>query len=134
MKKLNEYKNKLSKRLNKKDKRFIKDEFKNNKINENDDLKIIGITGSTGKSTVCYIVHEYLKKLGYRSCLYSSCKVDSPATFISPNSGVELSFKSEDDLLDIIEACEAYKADYLVLEVNESNINKGTKVTIIIPK
>ena len=125
MEKLNEYKNKLSKRLNKKDKRFIKDEFKNNKINENDDLKIIGITGSTGKSTVCYIVHEYLKKLGYRSCLYSSCKVDSPATFISPNSGVELSFKSEDDLLDIIEACEAYKADYLVLEVNESNINKG---------
>ena len=125
MKKLNEYKNTLSKRLNKKEKIFIKDEFKNNKINENDDLKIIGITGSTGKSTVCYIVHEYLKKLGYRSGLYSSCKVDSPATFISPNSGVEISFKSEDDLLDIIEACEAYKADYLVLEVNESNINKG---------
>ena len=125
MKKLNEYKKTLKDKLDKKTNRFIKKEFIKEQRKENDNLKIIGITGSTGKSTVAYIVHEYLKKLGYKSCLYSSCKVDSPATFISPDNGVEISFKSEDDLLDIIEACEAYEADFLVLEVNERNIKKG---------
>ena len=88
-------------------------------------LKIIGITGSNGKSTVAYIVHEYLKKRGYKSVLYSSCKIDSPSTYFSENDSVEMSFKNESDLLDIIEASDAYGADYLVLEVNERNINNG---------
>lgn len=94
-------------------------------IKKLDDLKIIGITGSNGKSTVAYIIHEYLKKLGYKSVLYSSCKIDSPASYISPNNGAEISFRTEDDLLEIIDTCEAYKADYLVLEVNERNIENG---------
>lgn len=125
MKKLRELKKELEEKRACKHKQRIKKEFIKEQRKENDNLKIIGITGSTGKSTVAYIVHEYLKKLGYKSCLYSSCKVDSPATFISPDNGVEISFKSEDDLLDIIEACEAYEADFLVLEVNERNIKKG---------
>ncbi len=93
-----------------------------NKLNE---LKIIGITGSRGKSSVAYIVHQYLKLLGYKSILYSSAMIDSPASFICKDEACEVSFHSNEELLAIIEEAEAYEADYLVLEINESTLQKG---------
>ena len=88
-------------------------------------LKIIGITGSYGKSTTAVIVHEYLKLLGYKSVLYSSAKIDSPASIMDDKESCEVAFNSEERLLGIIEEAEAYEADYLVLEINESTIEKG---------
>lgn len=99
--------------------------FENKKEMNTDNLKIIGITGSAGKSTTALIVHEYLKMLGYKSVLYSSAKIDSPASIINPDEACEISFNSEEELLDIIEEVEAYGADFLILEVNESTIEKG---------
>ena len=88
-------------------------------------LKIIGITGSYGKSTTAVIVHEYLKLVGYKSVLYSSAKIDSPASIMDDKESCEVAFNSEERLLGIIEEAEAYEADYLVLEINESTIEKG---------
>lgn len=99
--------------------------IKNQNYFNNNDLKIIGVTGSKGKSTVCYLLHEYLKEKGFRSVLYSSVKIDSPISLINPNESSELSFNSEEELLDLIESVERYNADYLVLEVNENTIAKG---------
>lgn len=90
-----------------------------------DSVKIIGITGSSGKSTTAFILHEYLKYLGYKSVLYSSVKIESPASYLSNKEGAEITVDSEATLLSIIEEVEAYGADYLVLEVNESTIEKG---------
>lgn len=90
-----------------------------------DSMKIIGITGSCGKSTTAYIVHEYLKSLGYKSVLYSSTTVDSPASHIMKNESFETAVKSEDSLLGIINEAEAYGAEYLVLEINETVLEKG---------
>lgn len=99
--------------------------IKNQNYFNNNDLKIIGVTGSKGKSTVCYLLHEYLKEKGFRSVLYSNVKIDSPISLINPNESSELSFNSEEELLDLIESVERYNADYLVLEVNENTIAKG---------
>lgn len=118
-----EYKNNIDERLQR-----IKNEYKHNnevKKIEDNEFKVIGITGSRGKSTTALIIHEYLKTLGYKSVLYSSVKIDSPVTNINPNVGCEVSFKTAEDLLDIIEEVEAYGAEYLVLEVNESTLEKG---------
>lgn len=105
----------------------IKKEFRNFEHNDNklNDLKIIGITGSYGKSTTAVIVHEYLKLLGYKSVLYSSARIDSPASIMDNNEACEVSFNTEEGLLEIIEEAEAYGADYLVLEINETTIEKG---------
>lgn len=92
---------------------------------KNNEMKIIGVTGTKGKSTVCYLLHHYLKEKGYNSVLYSSIKIDSPVSLINPNESSEISFNSEEELLDIIESVERYKTDYLILEINESTINKG---------
>lgn len=130
--KLEKLKSKLEQKGFKKDYR-IRKEFRDNKKIKHflgkskglEELKIIGITGSHGKSSVAYIVHEYLKNLGYKSVLYSSIMIDSPASFINKDESCEVSFNCEEGLLDIIEEAENYEADFLVLEVNESTIQKG---------
>lgn len=90
-----------------------------------DKIKIIGITGSYGKSSVAVMIHEYLKKLGYKSVLYSSAYVDSPYSTLKANEAYEVAIKNEASLLRIISEASDYQADYLVLEVNESTIKKG---------
>lgn len=108
--------------------RDMRTEFKKKeKVNKNnlDDMKVIAITGSRGKSTTAVILHENLKALGYKSVLYSSAMVDSPASLIKKNEAYEVAVKNEEALLSIIKEAEAYGADYLVLEINESTIEKG---------
>lgn len=87
-------------------------------------LKVIAITGSCGKSTTAVILHENLKALGYRSVLYSSAMVDSPASFLKKNEAYEIAVRNEEALLSIINEVETYGADYLILEINESTIEK----------
>ncbi len=112
---------------NKKNNVRIKKEYKKDDKEKKtiSDMKVIGITGSRGKSTTALIIHNYLKSLGYKSILYSSVMVDSPASYKNKNESCEVSFNSEEELLNIILEAEAYEADYLILEVNESTINKG---------
>lgn len=118
---------KLKEKLEKKQikKRGIKKEYKNNVISKGNDLKIIGITGSRGKSTTALMIHNYLKFLGYKSTLYSSVMVDSPASHLKKNEAYEVAVRDEESLISIIEEVEAYGADYLVLEINESSLEKG---------
>lgn len=117
----NKFKNK-HRSIKKVKKEYLTLKHDDNKLNN---LKIIGITGSYGKSTTAVIVHEYLKLLGYKSVLYSSAKIDSPASIMDDKESCEVAFNSEERLLGIIEEAEAYEADYLVLEINESTIEKG---------
>ena len=121
--KLLKVKEKLEKKQIKK--RGIKKEYKNNVNSKGNDLKIIGITGSRGKSTTAVMIHNYLKSLGYKSTLYSSVMVDSPASHLKKNEAYEVAVRDEESLISIIEEAEAYGADYLVLEVNESTLAKG---------
>ena len=106
--------------------RSIRKEYKSNNKNnkKNAKTKVIGITGSKGKSTVAYLIHEYLKKLNYKSVLYSSIKIDSPASTYSTNVSRDVALYNEEDVLNIIEEVKAYDADFLILEVNDSAIEK----------
>ena len=103
----------------------IKKEYKNNINSKRNDLKIIGITGSRGKSTTALMIHKYLKSSGYKSTLYSSVMVDSPASHLKKNEAYEVAVRDEESLISIIEEVGAYGAEYLVLEVNESSLEKG---------
>ena len=121
--KLQKVKEKLLKKELQQTRKFKK-EFKKKEDKNINELKIIGVTGSTGKSSTCVMLHEYLKSLGYKSVLYSSAMVDSPVTYIDKTIGIEIALRSEQDLFNIIEEVEAYEADYLILEVNESVLEK----------
>lgn len=122
--------NQLIEKLEKNNKKPILNREKLKKIKDKkiDNLKIIGVTGSRGKSTVAYLLHSYLKQNGYKSVLYSSIMIDSYLSYKTPNEAVENPFKNSQMLLDAIEEAVAYAADYLILEVNERAIfNELTK-------
>lgn len=127
--KLEQLKHQLKQKTQERRCNLIRKEYQNKKRlqkqNSASALKIIGITGSAGKTTVAVMVHEYLKQAGYKSVLYSSAYVDSPASCIKANEAYEVAISSSEALLRIIEEVEAYGAEYLVLEINESTIAKG---------
>lgn len=120
--KLDKFKEKLNKNNIKK--RCVKNEYKKNIGNKHKKIKIIGITGSKGKSSIALMVHNYLKNIGYKSILYSSVMVDSPASILKKNEAYEVAIRDKASLNSIIEEAEAYESDYLVLEVNESVLEK----------
>ncbi|MCL2522424.1 MAG: Mur ligase family protein [Erysipelotrichales bacterium] len=120
MKKLSEIKSELQKKY---EAQITKNNFVKGRTSL-DNVKIIGTTGSRGKSTVTYLVHEYLKFKGKKSILYSSLGVDSPASF-KGFAPVEVPLYNEKTIFNIINEAEAYGTDYLVLEVNETAIDKG---------
>ncbi|MCL2522836.1 MAG: Mur ligase family protein [Erysipelotrichales bacterium] len=90
-----------------------------------DEVKIIGIVGSRGKTTTAKIIHEYLLSTGRKSMLFSSAEVFSPAGTSKPGEGSETPLLNEGVLLRILVEAEAYQPNFIVLEVNESSISKG---------
>lgn len=117
--------NKLKEKL----KQEIKEKlFKKENKNKSEKVKepiIIGITGSRGKSSVAYMLHNFLKNLGYKSILYSSIEIDSELSYVKKKFAVDNPIKSKAVLLNAVEQCMDQNADFLILEVNERAIKLG---------
>ena len=94
-------------------------------MSNNKDFKIIGITGSYGKTTTIKIVNEYLKAKGKRSVLFASCGIDLPNSNYYKDDEIEVPIYNEKSLNKAINGAINYKADYLLLEINERTIAKG---------
>lgn len=94
-------------------------------MSNNKDFKIIGITGSYGKTTTIKIVHEYLKAKNKKSVLFASCGIDLPNSNYDKDDEVEVPIYNEKSLIKAIDGASNYNADYLLLEVNERTIAKG---------
>ena len=96
-KRLERYLEEINKKIESQ-KRFntLKKDYKGKKV-EDKDLKIIGVTGSRGKTTVAYIIHEYLKSCGYKSMLYSSLGIDSPSSMYKKYEACDIAINSEEN-------------------------------------
>lgn len=94
-------------------------------MSNNKDFKIIGITGSYGKTTTIKIVNEYLKAKGKRSVLFASCGIDLPNSNYDKDDEIEVPIYNEKSLNKAINGARNCNADYLLLEINERTIAKG---------
>ena len=74
-------------------------------------MKIIGISGSYGKTTVAYLLHLYLDNINKSNKVYSSLDY-------------EVAVPNNDRLNEIIEEESKNQIDYLILEINEEYIGK----------
>ncbi len=116
---------KIKKILNDLEKRFPYDELRETRAMENENLKIIGITGSNGKTTTAKLVHEYLKLKGKESVLFSSAGIDSPLSCYNKTDEVEIPIYNESSVINALNGAIKLGADYLIIEVNERTISKG---------
>ena len=87
-------------------------------------MEIIGITGSFGKSSLCYILSSYLKYIGKRVVSYSSIEIDSPKSDKTAHQSMEVVIKNKEVLDSAIKEAKEYNADFLILEINEEIIGK----------
>lgn len=88
-----------------------------------DRIKVIGITGSKGKSTTAYLLHKYMEKLNITHQIYCSIKDGSNKKNINKNISVDIPLKNENKILDILEELREYPVEYLILEISERTID-----------
>ncbi len=74
-------------------------------------MKIIGISGSYGKTTVAYLLHLYLDNINKSNKVYSSLDY-------------EVAVPNNDRLNEILEDAKEKDVEYLILEINEEYIDK----------
>ncbi|MCL2521367.1 MAG: Mur ligase family protein [Erysipelotrichales bacterium] len=122
--KLSESVTKLFKEIPEKPLKII-ETFENADLTVLDKIKIIGIAGSRGKTSTAIIVHQYIKAKGFKSILYCSAGIDSPAGCIDPSEGCETLLCEKLDILRFIMEAYLYQPDFIILEVNEPVIKKG---------
>jgi UDP-N-acetylmuramoylalanyl-D-glutamate--2,6-diaminopimelate ligase len=87
-----------------------------------DQIKVIGITGSKGKSTIAYLLHKYMEKLNISHQLYCSMSEGSNKDNINKNISVDIPLKSDRKILSILEELKNHPVMYLILEVSERAI------------
>ena len=74
-------------------------------------MKIIGITGSKGKTTVAYLLHLYLDNMNISNLLYSSLDY-------------EIAVPNNNRLNEILDEAKEKDVEYLILEINEEYVDK----------
>ena len=74
-------------------------------------MKIIGISGSNGKTTVAYLLHLYLDNINKSNKVYSSLDY-------------EVAVPNNNRLDEILEEAKEHNVEYLILEINEEYIDK----------
>ena len=81
---------------------------------------ILGITGSYGKTSCAYTLHEYFKYLGYSSCLMSSTKLEIPNI---NNNSWHNEIKTYEALNYYL--YQAQGSDFLIIEINEESLKNN---------
>ncbi len=87
-----------------------------------DQIKVIGITGSKGKSTTAYLLHKYMEKMYIHHQVYCSISEGSEQGNINKNIAVDVPLKSEKKVFSILEELKDRPVEYLILEVSERAI------------
>lgn len=93
---------------------YLINHLKNNYYNQIKDLKLIGVTGTNGKTTCCYLLWQALNKLGHK-CAYIGTigfYIDSKVRDLS-NTTPEIL-----DIYEMLIECANENCEYVVMEVS----------------
>ena len=134
---------KLKQKLDELKEKFPHDEYIEKRGRKKQNLKIIGVTGSNGKTSTVLLLHEYFKSIGIKSVVVASCGIDLEISNYDKNREVDIPIFNETSLINVIDGAIKEGAEYLILEINERTIEKGyiegipfsiRAITNIVPK
>ena len=97
---------------------YLKNYLVNNYSKEFENLKLIGVTGTSGKTTTCFLTYQILNKLGIKTCYIGTigCYID--------NDVVELSNTTPDilELYNLLLTAKEKGCKVIVMEVSSHSL------------
>ena len=107
-------------------KEYLKNYLYNNYYNDIKDIKLIGITGTNGKTTTSYLIYEALNKLNIR------CAYIGTIGFYIDNKVIELDNTTPEliDIYDLLLKCKKLDIEYVVMEVSSHALSLGRVDTL----
>ena len=108
-------------------KKYLKEYLENNYYDEIKNLKLIGMTGTNGKTTTCYLIYQALNKLN-KKCAYIGTLgfylIDEERTLSNTTPNLY-------ELYEMLLECVEKEYEYVVMEVSSQGLSMGRVDTLI---
>ena len=108
-------------------KKYLKEYLENNYYDEIKKLKLIGMTGTNGKTTTCYLIYQALNKLN-KKCAYIGTLgfylIDEKRTLNNTTPNLY-------EMYNMLLECVSKEYEYVVMEVSSQGISMGRVDTLI---
>lgn len=107
--------------------RYLEEYLENNYYDDIKNIKLIGITGTNGKTTTCYLIYQALNKIGIK-CAYIGTlgffinNIETPLNNTTPNLY---------EIYDMLLKCVQNNIEYVVMEVSSQGLSMGRVNTLI---
>ena len=108
-------------------KEYLKEYLKSNYYDDISKLKLIGITGTNGKTTTCFLIYQALNKLGIK------CAYIGTLGFYTLEEKRELTNTTPNlyEIYDMLLECASKDYEYVVMEVSSQGLSMGRVDTLI---
>ena len=108
-------------------KKYLKEYLENNYYDDIKNLKLIGMTGTNGKTTTCYLIYQALNKSGIK------CAYIGTIGFYLDNEKRELinTTPSLYEMYEMLIECAKKNYEYVVMEVSSQGLSMGRVDTLI---
>ena len=107
-------------------KKFLKEYLYTNYYEQIKDIKLIGITGTNGKTTSCYLLYQALNKLNLKTAYIGTIG------FYIEDKIIELERTTPEliDIYDMLLECKENNIEYVVMEVSSHALDLGRVDTL----
>ena len=105
---------------------YLEKYLKDNYYNKIKHIKLIGMTGTNGKTTTCYLIYQALNKLNIR------CAYIGTLGFFLPNKKIDTTNTTPNlyELYNMLITCKENNIEYVVMEVSSQGLDMGRVNTL----
>lgn len=107
-------------------KKYLEEYLENNYYDKIKDLKLIGMTGTNGKTTTCYLIYEALNKVGIKCAYIGTLGFFTDKQKILSNTTPNLY-----EIYNMLLECAQNNYEYVVMEVSSQGLSMGRVNTLM---